>query len=475
MVFTSPVFLFLFFPFTIILYGLACTSHDTRIKNGGLLFCSVLFYAFSGLQYLLFLFLSILINWWAGIRLGREKKEAGRKKIFVIVLIYDIAILAVFKYLNLLDQTFCSLGSLMFGKEIQPVIPALILPVGISFFTFQIMSYLIDVYRRKEAPQTSLTDLALYIMLFPQLIAGPIVRYSDISGELRERSTSLEDLYIGIKRFMVGFMKKTLFANPMGSAADLAFRGLHGKGMAYAWAGILCYSLQIYLDFSAYSDMAIGLGRMFGFHFLENFNYPYISKSVSEFWRRWHISLSSWFRDYVYIPLGGNRNGISKTCRNLMIVFALTGLWHGSGWNYLFWGVYFGCLLVAERLFLGRILERLPDIVRHFYTLMAVGSGWIFFRSRTMGRAFLYFKRLFTLPLVETFDRDMIDLVVNRRFLVLTVVSVLLCTPFFRRLEHWLLEHKLRLAADLCLLVLFFLAVCEMMGSGYNPFIYFRF
>lgn len=380
MVFSSPVFLFLFLPATLVLYAVA-SMRGIRARNTVLLFCSVCFYAYGGVSYLGLLLLSVLVNWAAGLWLSRLEDGRGRRALFLACLAYNIGILVIFKYLNLFGDTAAWIAGKLSGHAVESIIPAIALPIGISFFTFQIMSYLIDVYKKTVPCQRNVADLALYVMLFPQLIAGPIVRYSDVEREIGRRRTGLKDAYEGAFRFMVGFIKKILLANAVGKAADLAFVLEPGRGALYAWIGVICYGLQIYLDFWAYSDMAIGLGRIFGFHFLENFNDPYISKSISEFWRRWHISLSTWFRDYVYIPLGGSREGLWKNCRNYLVVFALTGIWHGASWNFLLWGLYFAAFLILEKLWLRAVLERLPALLRHVYVLLVVGIGWVLFRA----------------------------------------------------------------------------------------------
>ncbi len=475
MVFSSPVFLFLFLPITLLLYGLAAKTGSIRVKNGVLLFCSVCFYGYGGLSYLGLLFFSILVDWAVGLLLERQQEDGKRRFVFIAGIVWNVGILVVFKYLNLLGDTAAWLLGAATGSPVESGIPNIVLPIGISFFTFQIMSYVIDVYLKKVPCQKSLPDLALYVMLFPQLIAGPIVRYIDVEREIGNRSSRLEDVYEGVFRFLVGFIKKILLANGMGKAADLAFAKDPGVGMVYAWIGIVCYGLQIYLDFWAYSDMAIGLGRIFGFHFRENFDHPYLSKSVSEFWRRWHISLSSWFRDYVYIPLGGSRCSLFKNCRNYLIVFALTGIWHGASWNFLLWGLYFAVFLILEKIGLKKVLEKSPAFLRHVYTLLVVGIGWVLFRAETLGRAVGYLGDMFSGKLVGTYDRELAELAVGGKFILLFVVSVLFCTPFFKVLHERLEKKGLAAVSDVVVAVLFFLAVCEMMASGYNPFIYFRF
>ena len=474
MVFSSPVFLFLFLPVTLALYAVASTQ-GIRVRNTVLLFCSICFYAYGGVSYLGLLLLSVLVNWAAGLWLSRLEDGRGRRVVFLAGLAYNIGILVIFKYLNLFGDTAAWIAGKLSGRAVESIIPAIALPIGISFFTFQIMSYLIDVYKKTVPCQKNVADLALYVMLFPQLIAGPIVRYSDVEREIGFRRTGLGDAYEGVFRFMVGFIKKILLANAMGKAADLAFVLEPGRGALYAWVGVICYGLQIYLDFWAYSDMAIGLGRIFGFHFLENFNDPYISKSISEFWRRWHISLSAWFRDYVYIPLGGSREGLWKNCRNYLVVFALTGIWHGASWNFLLWGLYFAAFLILEKLWLRAMLERLPAILRHIYVLLVVGIGWVLFRADTMAAAAGFLGDMFSLTLMGTHERELAELLCGGKFLLQFAVSVLFCTPVFTRLHDSLEERRLGGIGDGIVLLFFVLAVCEMMASGYNPFIYFRF
>ena len=476
MVFSSPVFLFVFLPITLICYGAAALTGRMRIKNTVLLLCSVLFYAYGGAACLLLLMFSVVVNWAVGLQVDRTGEDRKRTRIFIAGVVFNLGILFVFKYLNLIGDTAAGLVGVLTRRPVSSPIPHIVLPIGISFFTFQILSYQIDLYRRQVPCQKNLWNLALYIMLFPQLIAGPIVRYSDVQKEISVRRTDLKDIYEGLFRFMVGFSKKILLANYIGQAADMAFGLEGGRGMVYAWGGLFFYSLQIYMDFWAYSDMAIGLGRIFGFRFPENFNHPYISKSIREFWRRWHITLSTWFRDYVYIPLGGSRKGRVRTCRNLFFIFALTGIWHGASWTYLLWGCYFGVFLIAERLWLGDVLKKIPSFFGHLYVLVVVAFGWVLFRSDSMAAAAAYIKDLFSFTLFGTIhSRDLAEFVLGRKFIVLFLAAVLYCTPFFAMLRHKMEEKNLGWAADGAVLTVFFLSVCEMMAGGYNPFIYFRF
>lgn len=471
MVFVSPIFVFVFLPATLVLYMLACLTKKTAVKNLALLLASLAFYSWGGVKYTILLLISTVVNYVFGRLLEGEKR---RKLILVLSVIYNVGILFVFKYFNFFVDTTVSIAQ-AFRVDLAVAVPAITLPIGISFFTFQIMSYVFDVYLRKVETQKNIFDLALYIMLFPQLIAGPIVRYIDVNSEIKERYTDSSMVHDGISRFIIGFNKKIFLANGMGYMADKVFADVHALNTPYAWLGAVCYGLQIYMDFSSYSDMAIGLGKLFGFHFLENFNYPYISSSIKEFWRRWHISLSSWFRDYVYIPLGGSRGGMKKTYRNLMIVFMLTGFWHGASWTFVIWGLYHGCFLILERGKFGTWLERVPGVLKRVYTLVVVLIGWVFFRCETMAEAFTYIKAMFAfdfghynvLGILEGLDREFIFL------FVLSVIGSMPCLPKMKaRVGD---NQAVGLLADVGLVAMFVLAVFYMVGADFNPFIYFRF
>ena len=359
--------------------------------------------------------------------------------------------------------------------DLTLAVPAITLPIGISFFTFQIMSYIFDVYQNKVEVQKNILDLALYIMLFPQLIAGPIVRYIDVNREIKQRRTSLNMVHDGLIRFMIGFNKKIFLANGMGYVADTIFSEIHLVNTPHAWLGAICYALQIYMDFSSYSDMAIGLGKLFGFHFLENFNYPYISTSIKEFWRRWHISLSSWFRDYVYIPLGGNRHGKTATYRNLMIVFILTGFWHGANWTFIFWGLFHGCFLILERGKFGSLLNKLPGIAKRCYTLVVVLIGWVFFRCDSFGEAVNYIRAMFAFDF-SGMQRLTVTECLTPLFWTLFVLSLFGSLPIIPKLKQAAEKNPTAACfAEMGLLGLFAYAVCYMVGADFNPFIYFRF
>lgn len=343
------------------------------------------------------------------------------------------------------------------------------LPIGISFYTFQTMSYTIDVYRGQVAAQRSLLDFAAYVTLFPQLIAGPIVQYKTVANELRTRKLSLEDFSEGAFRFSVGLAKKVLLANQIGSLWD-EIAGLRELSAATAWLGAVAYTFQIYFDFSGYSDMAIGLGRMFGFHFLENFNYPYTAKSITDFWRRWHISLGSWFREYVYIPLGGNRRGVARQIVNLLIVWLLTGLWHGAGWNFVLWGLYYGLLLIIEKLFLLKLLRRIPAWIGHVYSLFAIIFGWVIFAQTDIGALGRYLGAMFGIK-AAGIDGDFFF------FLSCNIIPLVIMTACSMDHRRWLnkLGAKWPGAKPAVMLALLVLSFAFLVGDSYNPFLYFRF
>jgi len=448
---------------------------------------SLLFYAWGELGYVLLMVLSIIVNWLAGLGI-QAKRNAGKNTmpVLTVAIILNLAPLAFFKYGNfLVDNANTGLALLNLPAfELSP----LHLPIGISFFTFQAISYLIDVYRGEATVQKKPINLALYISLFPQLIAGPIIRYKDVEREINGRVIRIEDVKSGVLRFISGLGKKILIANSMGAVADQIFSlPMDSVSSGLAWIGIIAYSLQIYFDFSGYSDMAIGLGRIFGFHFLENFNYPYISKSIQEFWRRWHISLSSWFRDYLYIPLGGNRSGNWRTYFNLLLVFFLCGLWHGASWTFVIWGLYHGLFLVVERLGLGKILKLLPGPLQHAYALLVVMIGWVFFRAETLDQALAYITRLFEFKSIPYLDAKLFE-AMNNQFYLMLAIGLLLCAPFVRdQLKKIDGPHSMIISTSplslitkgLCVSIwsisILLISTAQILTSGYNPFLYFRF
>ena len=472
MVFSSLLFVFLFLPVVLILYYISTRFHVTGFSNFILIIASMVFYAWGGLKPFLILLVIIILNYLLTLKMVRSRH---RTFFFILLLALDLGKLLYFKYFNFFADNFQSLMHLAGNTDWVYSGARVILPIGISFYTFQIISYVIDVFRNEAEPQTSPFKLALYVMMFPQLIAGPIVRYTDINKELKDRRSTPEGVENGFKRFITGFAKKVFLANAMGNMADIVF-GLSKTGSIntlYAWVGAICYTFQIYYDFSAYSDMAIGLGEIFGFHFNENFNYPYIAQSIQEFWRRWHISLSSWFKDYVYIPLGGNRKGVIKTYRNLFIVFLLTGFWHGAAWQFIVWGIFHGMFLIIERIGFGKVLQKLPHIIRRLYTMLIVITGWVFFRADNLTEAVKYLKYLFTPRLNNIYNVSIAGLA-DKMFIICFVCAVVFSAPLYKKINSLkIMEH--RVFSNSVYLILWIVSVLYLCGLSYNPFIYFQF
>ncbi len=461
MVFSTPIFLFLFLPAVLVLNYIIPKKYIAA-KNVVLLIASLFFYAWGEPKNVLLMLLSIAVNYVCGLLLGRfDSDEKKRKVVLWASVVFNLGLLFFFKYFNFVT------GGLF---------PVIKLPIGISFFTFQIMSYTIDVYRRSVEPQKNLVKLALYISLFPQLIAGPIVRYIDVEKQLTYRECTAEKTARGMIRFSMGLAKKVIISNTVAAICDGIFGSTNTVPAFTAWVGVICYALQIYFDFSGYSDMAIGMGHMLGFDFLENFNYPYVSCSVQEFWRRWHISLSSWFRDYLYIPLGGNRRGKVRTYINLIIVFACTGLWHGASFSFIVWGLWHGLFLVIERLGFKKVLDKLPKFIGWIYTMLVVLVGWVFFRADTLSAAMKYLGEMFSFSGGVANGMAQFD---NLSFII-TVIAIILCTPVYQFLKGKLEKteggKKAAFVIGAVLATgLFILSVIFLTGSGYNPFIYFRF
>lgn len=477
MTFSSLTFLFFFLPAVLILYFL---SRNRIWRNAILLVFSLLFYSWGEPKYVLLMLAAALVAYLGGLVMNRAENQA-RPRLKKTALLISIVLLSgnlfVFKYLNFFAD---HLGRL-FGADLD--LPAITLPIGISFYTFQILSYVIDLYRGQIAVQRNYFDLTLYISFFPQLIAGPIVRYQTIEKEIRHRQECFDDVVAGLKRFILGLCKKVLIANNIATVAAIIYDGDPAYyGTAMYWLAALAYALQIYFDFSGYSDMAIGLGQMFGFHFLENFNYPYIACSITDFWRRWHISLSAWFRDYIYIPLGGNRVPRPRWILNLVIVWGLTGFWHGAQWNFLLWGLYYCALLLLEKLFLHSLLNRLPAVVRWIYVMFCVLVGWVIFNRTDPSQLSFALGRMFSFVSTNWNEVVLANSAILQAFLYIPLGLVCMLP-----LGHWLQNrHKTR-SAEGCLsstcLLLFNLGYCVLLGlsilfiisSTYNPFIYFRF
>lgn len=474
MVFSSLLFLFGFLCLQLICYFLV----GKRFQNGVLLVFSLIFYAWCGPKYLLLLMTATGVSWLCAWLIDEDQSAGGTGRRWLILdCVLLLSILAVFKYTG------------FFLENIQAVwgiperIPEIVLPLGISFYTFQLLSYTIDVYRKTATVQKKYWKLLLYAGLFHQCVAGPIVRYQTIAGEIEHRRITTEDLAEGIRRFSVGLAKKAILANGCAQAADMilpvASAAVSGSSAAGLWIGMFFYMLQIYLDFSAYSDMAIGMGRMVGFHYLENFNYPYLAKSVRDFWRRWHISLSTFFRDYVYIPMGGSRVRIWKWIRNMITVWFLTGLWHGASWNYILWGLYFCIFLLAERL-LRKI--HWPRLLKHLYALIVIFFGWVLFRFENLELLWSVLKGMFGIGTSALWNTETLILLQNHLFFL--IAAVIACTP----LGHWIRSRVYLRAGiqkrssylmqwtDLVTpVLLLFFSACALVGNSYNPFLYFQF
>ena len=463
MLFTSISFLYYFLPIVIILYFIV----PKKFKNF-ILFLSSIFFYFCGEPIYTFLMIGEIFIAYVG---ARYLEKHRKKSILVSLLAIHIGALGLFKYS---DFTINNINQI-FGSKI-PLLK-LALPIGISFYTFQIISYVVDVYRGKVKAQKSFLKLATYVSLFPQLIAGPIVRYETIEKELDSRTSNFENFAYGVRRFVIGLGKKVLIANMLGELCDV-FSTTNEKSIIFYWIFAISYSLQIYFDFSAYSDMAIGLGRMFGFHFLENFNYPYISKSITEFWRRWHMSLSSWFRDYVYIPLGGNRKETIILVRNIFIVWALTGIWHGANWTFVIWGLMFGIMLIIEKLFLTKYLEKTPSILQRIYVLFTVMISFIIFNANSIGEAWNNIIGLFGANGESLINASTVYYL--KSYLVVLVIAIIGSTPLLKNIIEKLKTKTnankiINLLEPIAMASILIIVTAYLVDNSYNPFLYFRF
>ena len=469
MVFSSITFLFLFLSVVLAVYYIV----PWGMKNIILLAASIFFYSWGEPVYVVLLILSILLNYFCGLEIEACHKDARRAKNSLIFAVgVNVLILGFFKYYGfLLDILGGIVGRELSGRELP-------LPMGISYFTFQAISYVMDVYRGKARAQKNVLDFALYITMFPQLIAGPIIRYEDVAAQIRSRRISATKLGQGAMLFIIGLGKKVILANEAGAAFNNITAVPSGSlSVLGAWLGCIFYAFQIYFDFSGYSDMAIGLGKMFGFEFRKNFDYPYTSRSITEFWRRWHISLSQWFKEYVYIPLGGNRCSVSRNIANLLIVWGLTGMWHGASWNFIAWGLYYGVVLILEKYVWGEALEKLPSLVKRVYTLVLVLIGWVFFFSPTLGQSFGYLGAMFGAGAGFGDDRAIFFLYTNWLILLLCVVAS-------SKLGAWILDavsnaprgvQGKTVVAAVVYFGIFLVSVAFLVSGTFNPFLYFRF
>ena len=469
MLFSSITFLFLFLPIVMAVYYIV----PGRGKNIVLLIASLFFYAWGEPVYVVLMILSILFNYFCGRDIQANGEDAGKAKLsLAFAVTVNILILGFFKYYGfILDTVNSLLPSDIPYRELP-------LPVGISFYTFQAISYLVDIYRKKAEPQKNILYFALYISMFPQLIAGPIVRYVDIEAQLRNRKISIRRLGQGAVFFIIGLAKKVIIANTAGSVFDqISGVPASSLSMLTAWVGVFSYAFQIYFDFSGYSDMAVGLGKMFGFEFKKSFDYPYISKSITEFWRRWHISLSTWFREYVYIPLGGNRCSVSRNIFNLMVVWALTGMWHGAAWNFIAWGVYYGVILVMEKYIWGDSLERLPGVVRHIYTIILVLVGWVFFFSPSLGYSLRYLAAMVGGGAGIVDSKGAFLLLTHWLLYLLAVLgSSALGMRLLNAVPRMIRGEKAKaVSAAVIYMGIFVVSVAFLVTDTFNPFLYFRF
>lgn len=484
MVFSSFVFLLAFLLLVLLIYYV-CPG---KVRNLVLLVASLLFYAWGEPVYVLIMLFSTVFDYTNGrlIEYFQNKNRPGKAKVVLVIdLVGNLGILGFFKYADFVIGNINSITGA--GLTLLHIA----LPIGISFYTFQTMSYTIDVYRKVVPAQHNIVAFATYVTLFPQLIAGPIVQYKTVAAELSDRKVTLTDFSEGAFRFTIGLAKKVLLANQIGSLWDTISQ-LHQMSAATAWLGAIAYSFQIYFDFSGYSDMAIGLGKMFGFHFLENFNFPYMSKTITEFWRRWHISLSSWFREYVYIPLGGNRKGMGRQLFNIMVVWMLTGLWHGANWNFVLWGIYYGILLMFEKLFLLKWLKKAPAWIGHIYSMFLVVIGWTIFAQTDMSQLGRYLKTMFGIGAHGGADADFFYFLSTNAVLLILLVVCSIDHRFWLRkickksvdcenteddnIYQWCeLSRGLTYAKPIIMVVLLVVSFAFLVGDSYNPFLYFRF
>ncbi|RLD45732.1 MAG: MBOAT family protein [Bacteroidetes bacterium] len=479
MLFSSVIFLFLFLPLVFGLYFLL----PSRAKNFFLLLASLFFYTWGEKEIVIVLIVTTLADYYYS-----HLIEKGYRKLGLFLSVFtNLSFLGFFKYFNFAFENFQAILN-FFGINHPSFanIPTIILPIGISFYTFQTMSYTIDVYKGRVKASRNIIDYAAFVTMFPQLVAGPIVRYADIASQLKKKNISLENFTLGLQRFIIGLAKKMLIANSFAELADTVFMVSPADlSPGILWIGIIAYVLQLYFDFSGYSDMAIGLGRMLGFRFLENFNYPYISRSIREMWRRWHISLSTWFRDYLYIPLGGNRRSTPRVYFNLVVVFAVTGLWHGASWNFVIWGLFNGALIIIERLGFSKILKSSWLPLQHFYTMLAWVLSFVLFRSPDLAHAGKYYYYMFSF---SPGDQAMVSFISYFHFdtetMMLFILAIILCMPVYPLLENRLTRIKERnifsfVSINILKIIfysaLFIASVSYLSADAYNPFIYFRF
>lgn len=459
MVFSSVMFLFYFLPILLLVYFVC----PVKYRNFVLLFFSLLFYFIGEPINIIFLLLSCFINYYGSVLINKNKSKKTKKLVFIGTIIYNIIQLLFFKYINFF------ISNLNYIPFVDIPLLNILMPIGISFYTFQAISYVCDVYSGKVKPAKTIFTYMTYLTLFPQLIAGPIVRYETIEEDLKNRSIKFDNVSTGLKLFIIGLSKKVLLANVLGELINKFVV----ETIVSSWMKPILYTLQIYFDFSGYSDMAIGLGLVFGFHFLKNFNYPLIANSITDFWRRWHMSLSSFFRDYVYIPLGGNRVSKPKWIRNILIVWFLTGFWHGASWNFILWGVYFGIILLIEKLLIGKYLEK-TKVFKHIYTLIIVIISFLIFSTDNINNVFISLGNMFFLNDLEFINSETIYYL--KDYFIILIISIISCTPLFKNIYIKYKDNKIiSFMEPIVLLGLFILCVAFIIDASFNPFLYFRF
>ncbi|NLC72676.1 MAG: MBOAT family protein [Ruminococcaceae bacterium] len=464
MVFSSVLFLYIYLPVVLLIYYIT----PIKWRNPVLFVANLLFYGWGEPIYVLLMLFSISVNYYNGLLIEKYRdNRAKAKRVLIINIAVNLLMLGFFKYYNLIAETLSLIPFISITKL------NVALPIGISFYTFQTMSYTIDLYRGESEIQRNFIKFGTFVALFPQLIAGPIVRYKDVSSQLGFRASSIEQLSSGVRRFTIGLAKKVLIANNIGQLWDIYAANYSNLTFVGSWMGVFAFSLQIFFDFSGYSDMAIGLGKMIGFEFKENFDYPFISKSVTEFWRRWHISLGTWFKDYVYIPLGGNKFGLKRQLINIFIVWSLTGIWHGANWTYLLWGIYYGILLASEKLFLLKSLERLNSTVRHIYVIFAVNLVWPLFQLNSLQAAATYTSSMFGFSPAGLYSAN--DIFNFKTYFAVFVVGVIACTPVSKNLFNKLPDKAKNILSPIFVVIILILSTAYLVDATYNPFLYFRF
>ncbi len=466
MVFSSIVFLYIFLPVMLLVYFIV----PKKYKNAVMIFASLIFFAWGEIRYIFIMLLLAVMDYWCGKKIDKYYENKTKRRIYLAIdVIVNLLILFFFKYADFIITNINGITGLNIPLLNIP------LPIGVSFNTFQSLSYIIDVYKGTVKCEKSFYNYLTYTTLFPQIIAGPIVRYETVDEELVDKKISLNNFSNGMKRFIIGLGKKVLIANNIGLLWNIIENGNYSElSMFLSWIGIIAFALQIYFDFSGYSDMAIGLAQIFGMVFDENFNYPYIANSITDFWRRWHITLSSWFRDYIYIPLGGNRKGLPKQIRNILIVWFLTGAWHGASWNFILWGVYFGVILIIEKLFLLKILEKLPNIIKHIYAIVLILISWVIFAFEDLSKVVEYIRAMFAGGTI--FNSESIYYFKNYIFII--IIGIICSLPVWKKLKEKIDKRNstvLEILTSLGYVAIFILCTASLVTDSFNPFLYFRF